>query len=558
MTTDSHVPADHAPASSGRRSSRPWRIAIVAASIIGAVLTWLDYRAFAAWQRDLLELAESPEVTEVVARLDETVRRETDLDRTAAGIARLLVFAEIGLGESDTAPVNPELSRSRIELVRDLGAASLRERPTMESAAVAIGAANYLLLRRAEDRRLVAEPTLWETPLELARDLKVLGDGRRILAVAYLELWPFLSSEKRETTRGLLADAFRDQRLFARVIEVWLDIAGDRESALEVVPDRVTSWTFLERLYGSRRDWDAFAYVVERRDQAVRREAERTLERAALLRRRGQTGRAREEYISLLIQLEPTRENALYIERALAQAPATPPQGPRRQVYIRAWLEWALALCRSSGCPLTPQAIARLRGLADEVPEPIWAMAALYGERPTGQERETTADRTSPAWADYNISRARQLAQNGQASAAFTTLANVGAGVGPFYWLARRDVARASGDADGLEQAELELARFALDSWPESAWTTGPRGDGFKRLDFLVAREATSLVMTLEAPPNGAAAEIRLDGAQKSLVVVKGRETITIEAPLAEGMHTIEIYSRGGGVVSSSEMSLGY
>jgi hypothetical protein len=556
VTTDTQVAA--AARERGSPSLR-WRIAIVAASVVASALTWLDYRAFVAWQRELLELTETPEVTEVVARgLDETVRRETDLDRTAAGIARLLVFSEIGLGESETAPVNPELSQSRIELVRDLGAASLRERPTMESAAVAVGAANYLLLRRAEDRRLVAQPSLWETPLELARVLRQRGDGGRILAVAYLELWPYLSAEKRELARGLLADAFRDQRLFARVIEVWLDIEGDRDSALEVVPDRVTSWTFLERLYGSRRDWEAFAYVVDRKDQAVRREAERTLERAALLRRRGQVGRAREEYVGLLIQLEPTRENALYIERALAQAPATPPLGARRQVYIRGWLEWAVALCRSSGCPLTPQAIARLRGLADDVPEPIWAMAALYGERPTGQEREITADRTSPAWADYNISRARQLAQNGQASAASSTLANVSAGAGPFYWLARRDVARASGDANGLELAELELARFARDSWPESAWTTGPRVDGVKRLDFLVARAATRLVTTLEAPQTGAAAEIRLDGARKLLVVVEGRKTVTIEAPLAEGMHTIEIYSRGGGVVSSSEMSLGY
>jgi hypothetical protein len=429
----------------------------------------------------------------------------------------------------------------------------------MEAAAAAVGAANYLLLRRDRDRRLVSEAALWEKPLELARELRARGDGSRILAVAYLELWAFLSPEKREVARELLADAFRDQRLFARVIEAWLAIAGDRDEALQVVPDRVPTWTFLERLYATRRDWQSFLHVAERRDQALRREAEQTLDEAAVLRERGLAGRARQEYLGLLALLEPSRENVPFVERSLAQAPASLPQGARLQPHIQGWLEWTLEQCRATGCPLSAPAIARLRGLAVDLPESTNALALLYADRPADQGPGVSEEqRRSPAWADYNLVLARRLAERGRANQAFAALSNVVEMPSPWYWLARRDVSQVMGDAAGLERSEAELDRFGRERWLAAAWSPGPRGDAVLRLDFLVRRDATSLTLDLEGPSNGAAAEIRIDGARRALLVVSGRTTTTVDMPLAAGMHTAEIYSRAGGSVSPSEMSLGY
>jgi hypothetical protein len=269
----------------GPARSPALRAVVVALALGAALLTVLDHRAFRQRHAQLMEIAARPEVTEVAAGLEETLRRETDLDRTASGIARLLLLAEVGRGEEGITGAARDAATPRLELALDLGAQALRARPTMEAAAAAIGGAKYALLRRSRDRRLVAEARIWETPLELARNLRAGGDGSRLLAIAYLELWSFLSPEKQVIARDLLADAFRDQRLFGRMVEPWLQIASSREEAFSLVPDRVASWTALERLYASRRDWEGFLLAVNRRDEALRREVAATLDGAARLAR---------------------------------------------------------------------------------------------------------------------------------------------------------------------------------------------------------------------------------------------------------------------------------
>jgi hypothetical protein len=531
---------------------------MVAVAVAAAALTLLDHRTFRARHAELMALVARPEVVAVADGLEATVRRETDLDRTASGIARLLLFAEVGRAEGGVAGAAREAAEARLDLALELGASVLRVRPTMESAAAAVGGANYLRLRRARDRRLVAEARLWEAPLELARSLKAGSDGSRLLAVAYLELWPFLSTEKQQVARELLGEAFRDQRLFGRLVESWLQIAADRDEAFSLVPDRVVSWTTLERLYASRRDWEGFLLAVHRRDEALRHEIAETLDDAAALARQGNVSRASEQYLGVLSRLPPAAENVALARRVLVEAPAAAPQ-ERLQAGIRAWLDWTLDLCRGAGCPFPAEVIDRLRSRAGELPPPTRALAALFGGRPVSEQVGGVAPEGGPAWTDYLVARARSLAEAGELGAAVETLAQVhpSGTLGASYWLARREVARAGGDAAGLERAELELDRLARSSWPSSEWEVGRSAEAAATLRFFARRPASELVVALDAPSTGAAVEVRLDGALLSLAVVSGRAEVELETPIAAGLHRLEVVSRGGGSISPSAASLG-
>jgi hypothetical protein len=169
-------------------------------------------------------------------------------------------------------------------------------------------------------------------------------------------------------------------------------------------------------------------------------------------------------------------------------------------------------------------------------------------------------DLGAPAWSDYLIASARSQAERGEVGEAFSTLARAhsSATADPVYWLARRDVARAAGDAQDLELAERELGGLARERWSAADWELPADRSGASTLHFFARSPAKRLSVVLEAPATGAAVEVRLDGSQLALAIVSERSELDLDAPIGAGVHRLEGVSRGGGSVSPSDVSLGY
>ncbi|HUP25451.1 MAG TPA: hypothetical protein VNB06_21240, partial [Thermoanaerobaculia bacterium] len=285
-----------------------------------------------------------------------------------------------------------------------------------------------------------------------------------------------------------------------------------------------------------------------------------TLDAAARLARSGNVARAAERYLGVLAQLPPAVENVALARRVLVEAPAAAPQ-VKQQAGVRAWLDWTLDLCLGAGCPLPAEAIDRLRGRAGDLPPATRALAALFGGRPVAEQLERSdSDLGAPAWSDYLIARARSQAERGEVGEAFSTLARVhsSATADPVYWLARRDVARAAGDAQDLDLAERELGGLARERWRAADWALPADRSGAATLHFFARNAAKRLSVVLEAPVTGAAVEVRLDGSQLALAIVSERSELDLAAPIGAGVHRLEVVSRGGGSVSPSDVSLGY
>ena len=90
----------------------------------------------------------------------------------------------------------------------------------------------------------------------------------RFLAAAYLEIWPALSAPKRETTRELVAQMFRDPEDLRLLLVHWLS-AVDRREAFSIIPPDPEAWEQVQRFYADRGDWQAFSEARRSWDRAL-------------------------------------------------------------------------------------------------------------------------------------------------------------------------------------------------------------------------------------------------------------------------------------------------
>jgi len=296
---------------------------------------------------------------------------------------------------------------ARLERARGLAAGALAARPAAWQAPMLIGAATYLARSAARDPRLVTAAPEWEAPLAAARRLAPGKDEPgRLLVVAYLELWRFLSPGKRELTRDLLRRALADPETFLALIDPWLAVAEGRREAFAALPADPFVWGQMLHRYAAAADWRGYLEALPhaRAAGAGRRAAQ--LDEADARRRGGDLGISRALYFEAAGRAEPSLGELPALRRALDETPPGPPPEQVRRDFRR-WLEWALELCGVGRCPLDGAPFERLLGFAAAGPtaDPDASARLLAGARARADARRAApARRTWPAadWAWEN------------------------------------------------------------------------------------------------------------------------------------------------------------
>jgi len=515
------------------------------------------------------------------------LEHEPDPGRVDLRAARASLGAELETSRhSDLPPAIEARQRAegaaRLAETARLAGGALAERPAAWDAAMVMGAATYLSWSLSHDPRLFTAAPAWEEPLEAAVSLAPGRDeAARLLAGAYLELWPALSPARRARERQLLAVVFADPAAFAGLIGHWLATAPTREEAFAVVPPTPEAWAQLQQIYAQQGDWDGFCAARERWDLALQESLARRLA-AAEERRASSDSRA----LFLEVATE-ARTGRRYLDLLTGALEGCPPGSVdhRTAERLEKHLVWSLERCRLDRCPLSPRAMRRLAGFCRDLDPRIDAMAALVtGDQPRAEVLERTyATAWTDDWAPYRLLKAKLLAEHPEHDARADReerdlatgsraggadrvggagLANLGKGQEiaaalaalppswkqrPSYWQVRAAAARLAADTAGEAAATHELARLTARDWPPTAWTFH---DGVPRLELLAAAAAPGLELAIgQAPARGAAVEVRLDDSILGTFPVAPGTVLRLDGPLAPGLHLLEVESVAGGAV---------
>jgi hypothetical protein len=434
----------------------------------------------------------------------------------------------------------------RLELAREVAAGALAVRPSAWQAAMILGGATYRLWSSRGDPRVFSQRKVWEGPLLTAARLAPGEDEPlRFLAVAWLEVWPTLTTAERDDALINLRRAFQDPETFARCAEPWLEAAADRDEAFALVPDDSRAWSLLESLYAGKTEWDGFCATRRRRDQALERELQRRVVEAGEHLRGGDLSGARSLAMGVVAMAPVELRFRDSVEAALALCPPGPVSS---REPVRRWLTWAGEGFVRGQTRLSPGAVARLAASAGELQASEAALAELAaGDLVQAEviERRNEALKTE-TWAPYWLAKGRVLARQHRAGEAAAVLARVHRS-----WRAavpvveaRLAVAQASGDAAEIAAAHAELAAVAAASWPATAWQwRGP----VARLDLLGAADAPGLAVGLDVVPTaGAVVQVSLDGATVAVVPVRAGARLEVTTHVARGPHLLEVETIAG------------
>lgn len=535
-----------------------WRLALALGAMVVAVAVLAGAREDARERAAVLAAFEREGGMVPSRELAERIGEEPDVEHLRLLLARRLVVATLdprrAAGLTDE---SPEAVVARAALAERLALEALPARPTAWEAPMLAGAATYLSRSLTRDPALFTDVAGWQAPLTLARELApAQPEPSRFLALAYLELWPALSEEKRELTHRLLTEAFAEEDSFRRLVRPWLAVAPDRQTAFAPIPAEPWAWRTVADLYQAERDWPAYRDSRRAWLEALGTRIAGDLRQAARLSARGRTGPARDHYWRALAAAPPEQGFVSVARRVLAESPAGPPPADDRAAA--AWLDWLLALDVVGVSPLPPAAVERLAGLVAEPPPHAAAHAALIAGRLDVAERlERRVARTwHEDWGPYLIAKAGRLAAAGDAAGARAAIERVHRDwhEAPSYWLARQRVEELTGAAAARQRLDGLTAR----SWPATAWRYR---DGRTRLEMLVAEEARGLVVSLaDVPDAGAVAELFLDGERVALAALEpgggiSRE-IEVATPVAPGLHLLELSPVAGGRVAPGPVRL--
>ncbi len=487
----------------------------------------------------------------------ERVRRERTPHHAKMLAARALVHDLLTSAPATAAA--GEDPADRLPAVGELARQALAAQPNSWQAAMLLGAATYLERSLHRDRRLVTAAADWEEPLLRAvREAPGHAEPRRFLAAAYLEVWPYLSSEKKDFAHRLLKEAFaEDPYTFQRLAPAWLDVAEDLDEAFAPIPERPDAWRFLEYTYAERREWDRFCLAHRRRLNSLMRQSEERLDEAAERLRLGDFYRGR----SLLLQVISTAPRdvrfAPIVTRALERYPAGL-HGLVSTERLRDWLRWALELSTVSLNPLPPRIVGRLAGAAGRLDPPEAAHAALIaGEIHHAERLERLTDTlTVEAWAPYLIAKTRWLLERDQTLQAAATLELVDRASRKrmAFWLASERLARARGELVDIAEAQRRLAGIRSREWSALAWQW--RGNR-TLLWLLPSSSAAGLAVALnDVPETGAVVELRWDGRTVALRPVDADQDLELRIEVDTRPHLLELRMLAGGQVYPGRVRL--
>jgi hypothetical protein len=529
---------------------------MAAAGIALALLTFVRFTALEAARREWTAwLAESGQPVD--ERLVRELARETDADGMAVRAVRAALAREI-YAMQHASPDRRE-SATRLAETARRAAAVLARRPASWEAAMVLGAATYMSGSQARDARLFTEHEQWEAPLQAAIELApAKREPARFLTGAYVEIWPALTPPKREIARRLLAGQLLDPQDAMLLLGPWLDAAGDRQTALAALPPEPRVWEQVQALLGARGDWEGFSAARQRWNQVLHDRLQSDLAAAEAHMAEGDFATARNLYLSVLQGAPPDLAYRELMEEALTRCPPGP-VAHDVAVRLSLQLDWAVERCLLAECALRPEALKRLARLAgDQQAGPEEAMALLLaGDLPGAAALERRAENGwNSSWAPYLLLKTRVLTRRRQLAVAESTLAFVPRSwwERPTYWQVRLELAQAGGDEAGAAQAAERLRGLARMAWPAAEWTShGERA----RLEILAAAPATGAEIDLaDVTAGGAVVELRLDGALLGTAPARPGTPLSVDFPLSQGVHLIELQAVAGGAVTPGAMRL--
>lgn len=498
--------------------------------------------------------------------LDPRVRRELFREPEPEGV-RLRAARAVLAGEmAQAASLDPSTPDGREEMLassRRLEEAAgqagevLAARPASWEAAMVLGAATYLSRSMARDSRLFTDAREWEEPLQAARRLApAKREPARFLAAAYLEIWPALSPPKRELTRDLVTELFRNPEDLALLLSPWL-AAVDPPAALSVIPPDPRAWEQVQSFYAHRGDWQTFSVARQRWDRTLRAYLQERLALADARLARNDARTARTLYLEVAEQVRPDARYQDLLDAALTRCPPGP-VGSQTAERLTPRLDWAVERCLLSECPLPPNTLKRLARLAgDQAPSQEAMAFLLAGDLPEALSLERRSETLwSEEWAPYLVAKARVMTERRRLAEAQDALDVVHPSwwQRPTYWLTRLEFARTAGRAGEALKAQEKLRTLARRDWPVTDWTWR---QGRARLEMLLAGPARGIEIEIaDAPEAGAVIEARLDGAALGTFPVLRGQTLIQALPLTPGLHLLEIESVGGGRVMPGAVRL--
>jgi hypothetical protein len=512
-----------------------------------AGLALAHHRGWSRTQDSLTKQASSlglsgPELADVTTQM----RRESD--PTAA---RLVLAARLFDLEVESREPGSPASAERLLATRELAREALRDEPASWEAAMLLGAAVSLERSRNRDPRLYSLARDWERPLVVAGELAPAErQPRRLLAAAYLEVWPALAPAKRLKVEELLREAFLEPQTFERLYLPWVAIAGSLERAASLLPDQPVTWKRLAETAFARKSWGEYIDLSARHRKSLRERLERDLQQAADAVERGNLAAARGKYGEVLADAPVDAEFAPLVETALARLPP----GPAAESQVRsahAWLAWVQPLCLVRECPLPPAAIARLASLAGTtLSSGPAAFAALAGEERNRAEllERRSEELWSETWAPFVTLKAKQEAARGEIGPARATLLTAHRAFRVrLAWRMLAERLAATGVLPGPP--------LAREGWEASDWWFDK---GASRLDLLPSRAARALWLDFVEPARGEVLlEVQWDGRVLApLAVAAGSTTARLPVDAASEPHLLEVRVRSGELRPASRVRL--
>jgi len=524
----------------------PLRIALVALPLFALLWAATNGTQVQRQKEQLLEL-DSVESTVVGADLQRRIDSEIDPAVAALVIARSAVAAYLDPERrlAAAAGATQESTLDALRAAQLLSSQTLAERPTNWQASMLLGATTYLIRLRERDTRLFSRAQEWEAPLEAAHTLAPGQiEPRRFLAAAYLDTWPALSPQKRETAREIVRSVLRDRESFRLLIAAWMRVSQEssfeEDNSFGLIPEEPWAWSYLLESLASLRDWERYSIARDRWHAALSKSLEATVLEARERLQGGDIEGARTLLTSVVSQTPLGTEYAELFGRALSQLPP----GPVARIAerrLRNWFDWSLTQCQVIDCPLQPQILARLGGaVRDALPHEAALAALAAGDR---SEAEAIERRNrvvlEEAWADYLLFKAARLLDANDPAGATTTLAAVHRSrrmSERFHRVAAR--LQAIGSEAG-DRTDAEISGTTQTFWAPSAWEESAVG---LSLEVATDRPARGIELTIPASSSsGGAVDVRWNGERLGTFVAGGKTSVEIGVDVRPGLHLLEI-----------------
>lgn len=468
------------------------------------------------------------------------IRREHDPFERQIVLARVLFAMRETPG---AARLQPRLGR--LDASEALAREALAGLPASWEAASLLGSARFESLQLRRDTRLFSQAERWEIPL-FAAVARSSGSPlvERLLAAAYLEVWPAMSEGRRSQAAETLRRSFTQGPFVTRHLESWVKVAGSYDLAAELLPQTAQiarSLSTLALRRGESRVAERFAQLARSRllDEM------RTRIAAAL-----KPGSERWRSAELLQAIEEAPfglDFALLVGQAIEQADLSM-ASPRFSEAAERWLLWAEPLCLLHECPFGAEATRRLNAAAaTRLGSPNTAfqhLAAGDTAKAAALARRAGALR-SDDWTPYLLLLAKRQLDGGDAASALRTLASVREGM-QFRSTHRRLLERARGGERGRAGTGVSPAEpGAANLWGAGEW----RMPGFSsELELVTDRAADGIRIEFEQPANRRyLVHIELDGeVVRSIVVEHLARQLDLTLPVAPGPHLLRLTPNEG------------